>query len=91
MSNGPLASSKINSEKKKGNNSVKKSFFSTFLKILFYKVTFVATMLDTTILTLIVFSQLICQIYKDFIENTQKGHNSGKKQTFSNFEKTMSR
>ena len=35
MSNGPLASSKINSEKKKGNNSWKMDFFKIFEKFIF--------------------------------------------------------
>ena len=33
----------------------------------------VATMLDIICLTVIVFSQLLSQIYNDYIENTQKG------------------
>ena len=52
---------------------MKKWIFSKFLKILFLKVTNVATMQDIIFLTVIVFSQLMSQIYNDYIENTQKG------------------
>ena len=41
--------------------------------IIFLKVTNVATMLEIIFLTVIVFSQLMSQIYNDYIENTQKG------------------
>ena len=72
MSNGPLASSKINSEKKKGNNSEKNFYFQNVWTFILQG-HYCGHMLDAIFLTLIVFSQLMSQIYNDYIENTQKG------------------